>query len=99
MALLEQHWWCYSHHESDSELATVEHMRVLQPYTTFKSKPHVPYSNGRFADGDTLDGHIRSLLEIIKTAIDEAKGIVQSHSFVTLLGVFKRVVAANGYLN
>ena len=54
---------------------------------------------GRFAHGDTLDGRIRALLEIIETAIGEAKGIVQSHSFVTLLGSFERVVAANGYLN
>ncbi|KNH07602.1 hypothetical protein XU18_1696 [Perkinsela sp. CCAP 1560/4] len=43
---------------------------------------------GRFAHGDTLDGRIRSFLEIIETAIDEAKGIVQSHSFVTLLVFF-----------
>ena len=39
---------------------------------------------GRFTHGDTLDG----FFEIIETAIDEAKGIVQSHSFVTLLGFF-----------
>ncbi|KNH05092.1 RNA polymerase II core subunit [Perkinsela sp. CCAP 1560/4] len=54
---------------------------------------------GRFAHGDTLDGRIRSLLEIIETAIGEAKDVVQSHSFVALLGFFERVVASNGYLN
>ena len=39
---------------------------------------------GRFTH--TLDG----FFEIIETAIDEAKGIVQSHSFVTLLQVFHK---------
>ncbi|KNH09753.1 transposase [Perkinsela sp. CCAP 1560/4] len=54
---------------------------------------------GRFAHGNTLDGRIRCLLEIIETTIGEAKDVVQSHSFVTLLGFFERVVAANGHLN
>ena len=54
---------------------------------------------GRLARGDTLDDRIQALLEIIETAIGEAKDVVLSHSLVTLLVFFERAVAANAYHN